>query len=432
MNYLYQLQNWLKTQSRQQQLLLAGGLGFILLLTSALIYWVVKPSYGILFNRLDNRDASQILTRLEQEGIAYQVRNHSQEILIDKNLIDKTRIKLMASGMQLSSNVGFELFDKSDFGMTDFSQKINYQRALQGELERTINSLDEVRQSRVHLVIPENHLFEQENNKPHAAVNLHLIRTISPQQVKSIQSLIAASVARLSQTDVVIVDQNGNTLTATEEDDGLNHFHAKKQLEEYLASKTMHMLNQIFTHDHAIVKIDATLNYDQFKRDLVKPQNSGIVTHEKETRHAQNAKPAKTPTTEDITREKSYQFGREKQQFIRANGTIRRLTISVVVPERCTAERIRQIERLVKSVTGFDAQRGDSITVEALLADQQPEPETTILPAITEKKSSQPAILIGVTGLFALAGAALFLRWRARMRRQQLLHELQQWLIEHG
>ena len=134
MNYFEQGLSWFKAQSKQRKLTLAGGFTLIASLTIFLSIWAMSPSYGVLFNHLDSQDANQILTQLEQANIIYQVRHHGSEILIDKQLIDKTRIKLMGSGMQFTHSVGFELFDKTDFGMTDFSQKINYQRALQGEL----------------------------------------------------------------------------------------------------------------------------------------------------------------------------------------------------------------------------------------------------------------------------------------------------------
>ena len=230
MKHVEHLMQWFQAQRMQRQIALLTGIALIVSITAGLLIWVMSPSYGILFSHLDSRDANQILTQLEQSNISYQVRNQGGDILIDKQLIDKTRIKLMSSDLQLNHSVGFELFDKTDFGMTDFSQKINYQRALQGELERTINSLEEVKQSRVQLTIPENHLFQQESNLPRVAVTLHLNRPLTPQQVKSIQQLISASVANLPISNVVIVDQNGNGLIANEDDSSTGHFIAKKML----------------------------------------------------------------------------------------------------------------------------------------------------------------------------------------------------------
>jgi len=245
-NYIKQALEWFNTLSRQRKLNLSLSMLFITLITALLSWWALSPTYAVLFNHVDEQDANQILSQLEHANINYQLRNQGRDILIDKNLIAKTRLKIMGSGMQLTGSVGFELFDKSDFGMTDFSQKINYQRALQGELERTISSFDEVRQARVHLIIPESHLFDKEENQPKAAITLHLKQALTPEQVKSMQQLITASVAHLTSNNVVVVDQNGNTLSASEEDSSQTQFTTKKTIEHYLNDKVTQILYKIF------------------------------------------------------------------------------------------------------------------------------------------------------------------------------------------
>lgn len=430
MNHVEQLLQWFRAQGLQRKITLVGGIVLITSLTTYLVIWVLSPGYGVLFSHLDSHDANQILTQLEQANIAYQVRNQGGDILIDKTLIDKTRIKLMGSDLQLTHSTGFELFDKTDFGMTDFSQKINYQRALQGELERTINSLDEVKQARVQLTIPESHLFQQESNLPRAAVTLHLNRALTLQQVMSIQQLIAASVANLPLNNVVIVDQNGNGLIASEEDSSTGHFTAKKKIEHYLNEKVMQMLRQIFNDDGVMVKIDATLNYDELQRERVKPQHEGAISHEKETRHSTPNKTGKIPINQDFMREKTWQLGREKEQFTRANGTIERLTISVVLPKTTGKEKIMQVERMVKSVVGFNIKRGDTISVEALIEEPKTLPVDEPKPVPTPLPTSQ--LLSGLGAFFVLSFMAMLLRLRTRMKqRRRLLTELSQWLIEH-
>ncbi len=433
MNYIDQILRLFQAQSKQRKLSLMAGMVIIATLTTYLIIWAMHPSLGLLFSHLDSRDANQILTQLEQANISYQVKNQGGDILIDKQLIDKTRIKLMGSDLQFSHSVGFELFDKTDFGMTDFSQKINFQRALQGELERTINSLDEVKQARVQLTIPESHLFQQESNLPRAAVTLHLARALTPLQVKSIQQLIAASVANLPLNNVVMVDQNGNGLIANEDDTSTGHFSAKKNIEHYLNEKVMQMLHQIFTDDDGVmVKIDATLNYDELQREREKPQQDGAITHEKETRHSSPNKAGKEPINQDYMREKTWQFGREKEQFTRANGTIERLTISVVLPQKTRMEKIMQVERMVKSVVGFDVKRGDTISVEALIEASKTMPTETQAQSLSKSSISKPLILSGSSVIFLLLFVIWVLRQRVRIKqRQRLLTELSQWLLQN-
>jgi flagellar M-ring protein FliF len=353
-----------------------------------------------------------------------------QDILIDKNLIAKTRLKIIASGLNLSGSVGFELFDKNDFGMTDFSQKINYQRALQGELERTIASLEEISQARVHLVIPETHLFAQEQNQPKAAVTVHLKRPLKAKQVQSVQKLISTSVAHLSLKNVVVVDQNGNTLSADEEDNNsANHLSNKKTIERYLTNKVMPLLEQVFPQQQVMIKVDVLLNYDEVQRELVKPQTKGVIIHEKTMKHTNQDKTAKDKIKSDITLEKSFQLGSEKELFKRANGIIERLSISVIVPKNTPKQIIEQVQRIVANTIGFDATRGDRISVEALIAEHSPLlTNETAGPSLPFNAPSDNGILPYCLAFILCSGTtALFFLRRNRMnKRQALLIELTQ------
>lgn len=434
MNYLQLMQQWFNDLSKKRKITFTVILMFILTFTALISWWAFTPSYAVLFKHLDEQDANKILSQLEQAKIDYQLRNGGSDILIDKNLIAKTRLKIMSSGLQLSGSVGFELFDKSDFGMTDFSQKINYQRALQGELERTITSFDEVRLARVHLVIPESHLFDKGDSHPKAAVTLHLKHKLTARQVQSIQQLLTASVAHLSLNNVVVVDQNGNTLSQSEEDNSSSHLRTKKTIEHYLNDKVTQMLHKIFSNEEVMVKIDAAINYDDLQRELIKPQTKGLITHEKEIKHSSAGKTDKDKSTQDITLEKSYQFGSEKELFKRANGTIERLTISVIVPQNTPKQTIDQIGRLVKTTVGFNEQRGDIINVEPLIGlTETPRIEEPItIPQNSLPKADTTVItLFIIFCLFMSTTTALIIRKARLKKRQLLLIELTQWLTHH-
>ncbi|MDI1352439.1 MAG: flagellar basal-body MS-ring/collar protein FliF [bacterium] len=423
MNYLKSLFEWFNDLSLQRKTSLLFTVAVIALITTCLSWWALTPTYGVLFTNLDEQDANQILGQLDQIHIDYQLRNGSHDILIEKNLIAKTRLKVMGSGMQLTNSVGFELFDKNDFGMTDFSQKINYQRALQGELERTITSFDEVRHARVHLVIPENHLFNKEDNQPKAAVTLHLKKVITQKQVQSIQQLITASVAHLSADQVVVVDQNGNTLSSRQEDSVSNHFSTKKAIEHYLSDKVTAILYSLFNKKQVLVKIDTELNYDELQRELIKPQSNGLVIHEKEIKHSTAEKTAKDKTNQDITSEKSYQLGSEKELYKRANGTIQKLSVSVVLPQGTDKQTLEQVRRLVKNAIGFNEKRGDLISVEALIS--APHKTSIIKKSIKEPISisehEKSLFYFAAILISALSIAAMTLIRRIRMKKRQLL-----------
>lgn len=433
MNYLQQSLDWYMHLPTKRKLSLACSLGLILMTTLFISWFTLSPSYAVLFNQLDEKDASQIISQLEQDKISYQLRNDGRDILIDKPLIPKQRLKIMSANAQLSGSVGFELFDKNDFGMTDFSQKINYQRALQGELERTISSLEEVRQARVHLMIPEKHLFEKDNTHPRAAVTLHLQNALSPNQVLSIQKLLAASVAHLSIKRVVVVDQNGNTLSKSQEDSIASHLATKKSIEHYLNEKVTHMLQPIFSTDQVRVKIDASLNYDVLQRELVTPHSSGIILHEKESKNSSVSTKEKNQNTEITAREKSYQLGSKKELFKRANGTLDHLSISVLVPENTSEQKKSQIQRLVKATVGFNPARGDSISIEALLVKPQSlKPPVQFVPVVPKPILTRSEIrFILLLLLFFTATTSVLFRRIRQKKKQLLLVELKQWLTEH-
>lgn len=433
MNYLQPILMWFNTLSIQRRLSLCLSLALIMLATILLSWFILTPSYAVLFNHLEDDDASRLISQLEQENIPYRLQNGGHDILIEKELIEKTRLKLMGNNLQLTGSLGFELFDKSDFGMTDFSQKINYQRALQGELERTITSIEEIHRARVHLVIPEHHIFNQEDNQPTAAVTVHLKNKLTSKQVQSIQQLISASVAHLHLKNVVVVDQNGHMLSADEADNSSTHLSTKKAIERYLNEKVMQMLRSIFTEDQVMVKIDASLNYDELQRELIKPQTQGQITHEKESKHSTTSKNEKDKTNQDVTLEKSYQFGSEKESFKRASGSVDKLSISVVLPQGSNAETLEQVKQLVKSTIGFDAKRGDTISVVALINP----PIHSLLPEVplvTKTPSSiadtDYSIILFPIALLILGSTVLIRRIRHK-KRQLLLIELTQWLTHH-
>lgn len=455
MNYVQLMTQWFNTLPMKRKTGLLGALILILITTVLLCYWALNPSYAILFNQLDEQDANKVVSHLEQNNISYQLDNNGSDILIPKNMIGKTRLKIMGAGLQLAGNVGFELFDKNDFGMTDFSQKINYQRALQGELERTISSLDEVRQARVHLVIPESHLFSKEKNQPKAAVTLHLKQGLRANQVKSIQQLIAASVAHLSVKNVIIVDQNGITLSQQEKENNLTtHLESKKYLEHYLNQKVIQLLHPIFSKNQLMVTIDVAINYDELQRELIKPQKQGQITHEKEMQHSILGKKGKNKNNLELTREKTYELGSEKEFYKRASGTIERLSVSVVLPENTPAQTLIQVQRLVKSAVGFNEKRGDIINIEALIGtriDSVVPPIPTVFPKLhsntnlkqplqsknlltlsRQNGKTQWIIVILLSVFFAASSTGtLLIKHTRQKKRQLLLAELSHWLNHH-
>src|SRR5258707_9032464 len=183
--------------------------------------WTLRTEYQPLFTELDPRDASAIAGELDRMKVPYVIGEDGATILVDKTNVHGTRLKIMGKGLDLKGTVGFEIFNNTDFGMTEFAQKINYQRALQGELSRTIGAFEEVRSARVHLVLPESGLLRKSTVRPKASVTL-VVRNgqrLLPEQIQGIQRLVAASVPEMEPSAVTVLDQQGVALSRRAESD---------------------------------------------------------------------------------------------------------------------------------------------------------------------------------------------------------------------
>ena len=193
----------------------AGGVALLLAMMIAATTWLLRTDYEILFAGLSAPDAAAMTAELDRMKLPYKLGPDGASILVDRTSVHQTRLKLLGKDIPLHGAVGFELFNNSDFGMTEFAQKINYQRALQGELTRTILSLTEVETARVHLAFPEEGLFRREQAKAKASVTLGMRRnqTLRQEQVNGIQRLISAAVPGVAPHDVTIVNTQGVALT---------------------------------------------------------------------------------------------------------------------------------------------------------------------------------------------------------------------------
>lgn len=335
------------------------------------IFWLMRERFAVLFADLQTRDAAGIVSQLERLKVDYQLEDGGSRILVPEDAVHGVRLKLMGSGVPISGGVGFEIFDNSDFGMTEFAQRINFQRALQGELTRTIMALKEVKYARVHLVMPEGGLFEKKNSEPSASVTLFLQNGDKPsdQQIHGIQRLVAAAVSGLRASQVTVTDQNGLTLSRqVTEDEGVEavslRLQQKKAVEQYLAEKAMEMLERVFDSRNVLVSVDAILDFSQVKttKESVLPLgdgSSGIVRRRESKFGGDTEKNANG----NVTTEVEYQLGRSVAQIVEMPGRITRLSIGVLVPETVSEEQRVKISELVAVAVGMDKTRGDAIGV---------------------------------------------------------------------
>ncbi|MEI9930262.1 MAG: flagellar basal-body MS-ring/collar protein FliF [Rhizomicrobium sp.] len=252
--------------SIRQQVLLVAALacaGCVFLI--AVWFFALRTNYQPLFSDLRPADAATIVAELEHKKIDYRLENGGGTILVPAGLVDATRLDVMTQDLPLKGTVGFELFNKSDVGLTDFAQKINYQRALQGELERTIMSLDGIESARVHLSLGEDRIFRDDRVPPKASVMVRMQKgaVLAANAAQGVQKLIAASVPNLDVSDVVIVDESGRVIGAPAHVDaaigtGSPEAEEKAAIEQYYKALIRRTLDRAYPQFSFAVGVAAT------------------------------------------------------------------------------------------------------------------------------------------------------------------------------
>ena len=381
---------------------LLGILGLLAILGVfvAGVLWAFRANDQILFSDLDIQDAGRIVAELEKMKIPYRLEHDGATILVDADVVYPTRLKLMSKGMVLNGTVGFEIFDHTDFGMTEFAQKINYQRALQGELTRTITSLDEIRLARVHIALPETSLNRKKPRRATASVTLALNagQVLTPDRIIGIQRLVAASLPDVHYRDVTIIDQQGVALSAPlptsqahEEMDFRLLF--KKRIEMHLTEKITAILDKTLGENQGLATVDVALDNDVVR--VVREDFSPLPSSETETEGHQTPtmkrqrQTTKTAQQTLFSRDKEiiapnesrqidieYQNSRQIEQILREGGLVSRVTIGVMVPDNTSANQIKQIQQLASMAAGLDEERGDAIVVTAMPIGKQLEART--------------------------------------------------------
>lgn len=388
---------FVKGLDRRSRLGLMLGVTLILGLTIWVGLKVMVPDYRVLFNGLAAQDAASMVEELDKLKVPYKLADDGTTILVDQSAVLQTRMKLMGRDLPLKGAVGFELFNQSDFGMTEFAQRVNYQRALQGELTRTIKSLSQVKDARVMLVLPEKGLFKQASHKAKASVTVVTDprATLRPDQVLGIQRLVSASAPGITREDVMVLDQHGVALSreAGAEDDSSaqasGRLDLKKETEAYLSRKATHVLEKLFGEGRAVAEVDVVLNPDKSQvtiEDLIVPPGrmgqapTGVVIREKETVSESGGGDAKAGDATPMgrvgrsQREVEYAVGRRVEQVVSQSGSIRKLQAVAVIRSPLAAQELEQVRKTLAAAVGASAERGDVVIVQVQAKFEATEP----------------------------------------------------------
>jgi flagellar M-ring protein FliF len=373
---------------------LLGGLALIVLVAAAFAWWALQRDYQVLFKDMAQRDAAAVVAELKRLKVPYRLDADGTTVRVPGDAVHETRLALMGRGVPLSGGVGFELFDHNDLSTTEYAQKINYQRALQGELARTIMSIEGVKLARVHLVLAEASLFKRDKSRPKASVSLLLQpgTSLDEGRILGIQRLVAAAAPGLEPPMVTVVDQRGVTLSAAADATPAmagGQLRVKKEVEEYLTRKVAEVLDRSFGPGQAIVSIDVALNSDEIrltKQEVIpasgagSQQAAGVMVHRREAvqRHTRSAPTLRVADAEGVnnaredgqlstTLETNYEVSRRVEQIVTQPGSIRRISVGIVLPRSVARDVAERIEKLVTMAAGLEIEgRGDAIAVHSL------------------------------------------------------------------
>ena len=448
---------WQRSTTAGRAMLVAGAIVAIAA-PAGMFWWSGRPDYQVLFSDLDAKDAAAVVATLDKQKTPYALSDEGKTILVDKESLYKTRMKLLGGGLDLKGSVGFELFNNAEFGMTEFAQKINYQRALQGELSRTIMGFDEVQNARVHLVLPEGGMLRKRGAKAKASVWVTLKggRNLMQEQVTGIQRLVAASVPEMDAGAVTVLDQRGVALSARENgDDGLPTADAslqlKKETEAYLNNKVAHILDSALGPGQATASVDVVLDLSSVKttrESLVGDgTDKGVLVHKREQWQGDSdpsriqpvqTTPAMSADGGNKTLDADYQVGREVRQMATGTGAIKHISVGVITNANLSDSAVERLRSVIAMAVGLDSERGDGIAFSAM-DNGQAALGANPAPAAPQR---QPApdwlpLAAGLAGGTLMLAAALWLsRRRAAARalsekeRAEVLQQVQRWLAE--
>jgi flagellar M-ring protein FliF len=392
------------------------AVAILAVVVAGLVMWSRQPDYRVLFSNLSDRDGGAIVAALQQGNIPYKIAESGGAILVPSDAVHETRLRLASQGLPKNGSVGFELMDNQKFGISQFAEQVNYQRALEGELEKTIASISSVREARVHLAIPKPTVFVREKELPTASVMLNLYpgRALDESQTLAIQHMVSSAVADMPVKNVTIVDQDGNLLTQQSVSNGLDASQLKyvQQIERNTQTRIDTILAPLFGAGNAHSQVSADIDFSKLEQTAesygpnANPQATAIRSQQSsESREgagasvggvpgalsntppaaasapidaaasgADGAKTAPVNLRKDTTT--NYEVDRTVRHYEQPMGGIKRLSVAVVVNyqkqvdakgivtmQPLPADKLAQVQQLVKDAMGYDEKRGDSVNV---------------------------------------------------------------------
>lgn len=452
------LRLWRTIDKRQRYIISGTTLLLFLFILGWSYWWGGRPEYVPLFTNMEAKDAGDVAAKLKELKIPFDIGNNGTAIMVPSKDVYRVRLELASIGLP-RGNKGFEIFDQNKFGVTEFQNKVYLLQALQGELSRTIEQLAEVEKARVHIVMPEDSLYRKNEKAATASIMLKLRPNsqLSKDQVRGVVNLVAHSIQGLKEENITVVDNFARVLNEKEDDDAqqfnskannnMTYLEMTKKVQDGLQKSAQSMLEQVLGPGKAAVRVSVELNFDQrvIDKQTFQPvvDDKGIVRSMQEiTEGYKGTAPAtaggvpgvatnipgyvtsgnNTQSNYDkkeVTR--NYEINETKEKVVAAPGSIKRLTVSVLVDGNVDRTQQDSITKVISSAVGFNPARGDAIAVEIIpfnteASDRQKKEEQSL-----EQQAKQDLYLkIGIAVLVAIV-----LFFVARMFRKQPEEEMQ-------
>lgn len=397
------LQLWEKLTQKQKYGVMGGIAALIIAIVAVGVLYGGKPDMVPLFTNMETKDAGEVAAKLRELKVDYEITEDKAgtTVVVPASSVHEARLQLAAEGLPRGYK-GFEIFDDSKLGVTEFQNKVNYLQALQGELTRTIEQIAAVEKARVHIVMPEDSLYKK-NEKPATASIMLMLRPdvqLSKKEIKGIVNLTAHSVQGLSPENITIVNETGKILNDPDEDENggnganqktLTQLEMTRKVQQQIQEDVQALLDNALGEGNSFVRVNVELDFDQRQTDkqIFTPvvDETGIIRSEQTTNESYQGNsnnpggPAGTESNvpgyvgqegnaeaayskKETT--KNYEISEEKEHTIASPGAIKRVNVAILVKDDMTPEQQEGIRRAITSAVGIMEDRGDSISVEAL------------------------------------------------------------------
>jgi len=386
---------------RQRYIMLGVALALLLAILGVCFWYGSKPDMVPLFTNMEQKDAGEVAAKLKEDKVEYKVEETKQgtTILVPSKNVHDERLKLAVDGLPRGQK-GFEIFDDSKLGVTEFQNKVNYLQALQGELTRTIEQIDAVEKCRVHIVLPEDSLYKKNEKPATASIMLRLKpnQELTKKEIKGITNLVAHSIQGLQPENITIVDESGKLLNDPDDQDEqsvkaktMTQLDMTKKVQDNIQKNIQSLLDQSLGRGKAVARVSVELDFDDktTDRQTFSPvvDDSGIIRSQQDSDETYNGTstnpggPAGVQSNvpgyvaqqgnananyEKKESTKNYEINEEKQKIVASPGSIRRLNVAVLVNDSVTAAQQDSIMNAVSSAAGINQDRGDTISVEPL------------------------------------------------------------------